>query len=98
VAPRHPPSACAHVRRFDLNGHEFSRAASVIAENLNLGIDPNREQLGVSQEAFADRIQMHRNYYGAIERGEKTMRLDTLERVAAGLEVEAWRLLREATD
>ncbi|MFC3716308.1 helix-turn-helix domain-containing protein [Luteimonas soli] len=65
---------------------------------IGLAIRKRREQLGVSQEAFADSIQMHRNYYGAIERGEKTMRLDTLERVAVGLDVEAWRLLREATD
>lgn len=72
--------------------------ATSLPERIGLAIRKRREQLGVSQEAFADRIQMHRNYYGAIERGEKTMRLDTLERVAAGLEVEAWRLLREATD
>ena len=72
--------------------------ATSLSERIGLAIRKRREQLGVSQEAFADRIQMHRNYYGAIERGEKTMRLDTLERVAAGLEVEAWRLLREATD
>lgn len=65
---------------------------------IGLAIRKRREQLGVSQEAFADSIQMHRNYYGAIERGEKTMRLDTLERVAVGLDVEAWRLLREAMD
>lgn len=69
-----------------------------LPERIGLAIRKRREQLGVSQEAFADRIQMHRNYYGAIERGEKTMRLDTLERVAVGLEVEAWRLLREATE
>lgn len=76
----------------------MSGMATSLPERIGLAIRKRREQLGVSQEAFADRIQMHRNYYGAIERGEKTMRLDTLERVAAGLEVEAWRLLREATD
>ena len=72
--------------------------ATSLPERIGLAIRKRREQLGVSQEAFADRIQMHRNYYGVIERGEKTMRLDTLERVASGLGVEAWRLLREATD
>ena len=59
-------------------------------------IRKRREALGLSQEAFADRIDMHRNAYGAIERGEKTMRLDTLERVADGLGVEAWRILRDS--
>lgn len=65
-------------------------------ERVGAVIRKRREALALSQEAFADRIGMHRNYYGAIERGEKTMRLDTLERVATGLGVESWRLLRES--
>lgn len=44
-----------------------------------------RVDLGVSQDEFADRIGMHRSYYGSIERGEKNITLTTLERVAAGL-------------
>lgn len=67
-------------------------------ERVGAIIRKRRETLGLSQEAFADRIGMHRNYYGAIERGEKTMRLDTLERVATGLGVESWCLIREAAD
>jgi transcriptional regulator with XRE-family HTH domain len=55
-----------------------------------------REALGISQEAFADRIDMHRAYYGAIERGKKDIRLTTLERVCAGLAIGMWELMREA--
>lgn len=40
---------------------------------------------GLSQDQFADSIQMHRAYYGAIERGEKNITLETLHRVARGL-------------
>jgi transcriptional regulator with XRE-family HTH domain len=40
-----------------------------------------------SQDDFADHIEMHRAYYGALERGEKNMQLDTLERVCKGLDV-----------
>lgn len=54
-----------------------------------------REALGFSQEAFADHIQMHRTYYGAIERGEKNLQLTTLERVCAGLTTAMADLLRE---
>jgi len=65
-----------------------------LPERIGAVVLKRREALGLSREAFADRIGMHRNYYGAIERGEKTMRLDTFERVAMGLEIEAWRLLK----
>jgi len=40
-----------------------------------------------SQDDFADHIEMHRAYYGALERGEKNLQLDTLERVCNGLDV-----------
>jgi transcriptional regulator with XRE-family HTH domain len=51
---------------------------------------------GVSQEAFADRIGMHRAYYGALERGEKNLQLSTLARVAVGLKVPVWQILQGA--
>lgn len=45
-----------------------------------------REALAMSQEAFADKIHMHRAYYGALERGEKNLQLSTLEKVCEGLQ------------
>ena len=58
-------------------------------------IRDRRVTLRVSQEAFADRIGMHRTYFGTVERGEKDFRLSTLLRVAAGLGVPLSRLLNE---
>jgi transcriptional regulator with XRE-family HTH domain len=55
-----------------------------------------REARGMSQEAFADQIKMHRAYYGALERGEKNLQLSTLERVCTGLQVSMWEVLRDA--
>lgn len=55
-----------------------------------------REHLGMSQEAFADRIRMHRAYYSALERGEKDLQLSTLERVCIGLDAHVWEILRDA--
>ncbi len=43
--------------------------------------------LRMSQEGFADRIGMHRAYYGALERGEKNLQLSTLQRVSDGLAI-----------
>lgn len=42
-----------------------------------------RERRGLSQEAFADVLGVHRTYMGAIERGERNLTLKTLERIAA---------------
>jgi transcriptional regulator with XRE-family HTH domain len=55
-----------------------------------------RESLPISQEAFADRIKMHRAYYSSIERGVKTPSLPTLLRVATGLGILVSDLLRSA--
>ena len=52
--------------------------------------------LGFSQESFADHIDMHRTYYSAIERGEKNLQLDTLERLSAGLGKSLWEIFKDA--
>ena len=41
-----------------------------------------REGRGLSQEAFADLLGVHRTYMGGIERGERNLTLKTLERIA----------------
>lgn len=41
-----------------------------------------RDEAGVSQEEFAARCGLHRTYVGAIERGEKTITIETAQKVA----------------
>ena len=41
-----------------------------------------REARGLSQEAFADVLGVHRTYMGSVERGERNLTLRTLERIA----------------
>ena len=55
-----------------------------------------REQAGYSQEAFADACGLHRTYVGAVERGEKNISLDNIERIAKKLGLTAGELLMEA--
>src|SRR6185437_11414278 len=55
-------------------------------------LDENR------QEGFSDHIEMHRAYYGRIERGGKDFQISTLERIAAGLGEPVWALVREAEE
>ena len=44
-----------------------------------------RKAKHLSQEELADRCDVHRTYIGAIERGEKSPTLNTIEKIAAGL-------------
>lgn len=56
----------------------------------------HRELQGVSQEVFAERIEMHRTYYSAIERGEKNLTLETCQRICSGLKTPQHVIFREA--
>jgi transcriptional regulator with XRE-family HTH domain len=53
-----------------------------------------REGKGLSQEAFADELDVHRTYMGGIERGERNLTLKSLERIAEKLELDPLALLQ----
>ncbi len=44
-----------------------------------------RQARGLSQEAFADVCGLHRTYVGAIERGERNVSLENIEKIAKAL-------------
>lgn len=41
-----------------------------------------RQERGLSQEAFADMVGVHRTYMGGLERGERNLTLRSVERIA----------------
>jgi transcriptional regulator with XRE-family HTH domain len=67
-----------------------------LLKELGEALRARRKAAGFSQESYADHIQMHRTYYSAIERGEKNLQLDTLQRICLGLGCKMWEVLREA--
>ena len=70
--------------------------SATLAQRLGKALRVRREATGSSQEAFADRINMHRTYYSAIERGATNLQLDTLQRICHGLGVKLWEVMRDA--
>ena len=50
--------------------------------------------MGLSQEKFAARCNLHRTYIGAIERCEENITLATLDKLAKALDVKPVELLR----
>jgi transcriptional regulator with XRE-family HTH domain len=67
-----------------------------LTQRVGAAIRARREALGYSQDSFADLIDMHRAYFSAIERGEKNMTLETLARVATGLQAAMSAILKES--
>jgi transcriptional regulator with XRE-family HTH domain len=52
-----------------------------------------RAELGISQETAADRIGIHWSALGKIERGQRSLRLETITKIAAGLSIDPGTLV-----
>ena len=66
---------------------------TVFARNLRT----MRLARGLSQEALAELADLHRTYVSSVERCERNITLDSVERLAKALDVKALDLLREDT-
>lgn len=64
-----------------------------LQRNIGRNLRVYREARGLSQEAFAEVLGVHRTYMGGIERGERNLTLKSVERIAARIEVESLTLL-----
>lgn len=56
-------------------------------------IRAERLRLGFSQEDLAERTGLHRTYIGSIERGERNVSIDNIEKIARSLGLRAADLL-----
>lgn len=67
-----------------------------LLEAVGLVVRARRERQGLSQEAFALRVGLHRTYIGSIERGERNLGLLNLAALAKALDCTAADVLAEA--
>jgi transcriptional regulator with XRE-family HTH domain len=61
-----------------------------VGENIRT----NRKRVGITQEALADRCDMHTVEIGRAERGLRDLRVSTVVKIAHGLEIPPCELLR----
>lgn len=67
-------------------------ARRIFAENLRKA----RLAKGLSQEDLAELASLHRTYVGSVERAERNVSIDNMERLAAAMGVSLPSLLQEA--
>ncbi len=63
-----------------------------IAEKFGKRIRQLRKEKGMSQEKLAEKSGLHNTYIGQIERGEKNASLETIEKLANGLDISVGEL------
>lgn len=64
------------------------RMVGELQRRLGANLRAERLDRGLSQEAFADVLGVHRTYMGGLERGERNVTLQTIERLADRLGVD----------
>jgi transcriptional regulator with XRE-family HTH domain len=72
-----------------VSGSKGSRLRQLLAHRVRE--ERTRQQL--SQEALAEKTGLHRTYIGSIERGERNVSIDNIDRLARALGIKAADLL-----
>ncbi len=67
---------------------------SAILVKFGQRVRQERTTRKLSQEQLAERAGVHRTYIGMIERGEKNITLENIEKLAKALELKPEELLR----
>lgn len=72
-----------------LANNTTQKTRKIFARNLR----EIRVKQGLSQEELADIAGLHRTYVGSVERGERNISIDNMERLATALKINIQDLL-----
>ncbi|MBA3243358.1 MAG: helix-turn-helix transcriptional regulator [Acidobacteria bacterium] len=62
------------------------RTKQSIKVRFGLAIKKRRHEMGIAQEALAERAGLHRTYVADIERGARNVSLENIEKLATALQ------------
>jgi len=71
------------------------RAKTSARQTFARNLREARKVRGISQEKLAELADLHRTYIGSVERGERNISIDNMERLAHALKVTIQALLEE---
>lgn len=77
------------------NAKRMDKAMSEIAKSVGQRIRNYRTRQGLSQEKLAEMSGCHPTYIGQVERGEKNATLESIEKIAAALNVSLSKLFEK---
>ena len=74
----------------------MARATRFSRKSFGRAVRNEREKLGLSQEDFAERANVHRTYISSIELGKVSVGIEVANSVAIALGMKFSELIREA--
>ena len=74
----------------------MSKATRFSRRTFGRAVRAERERIGLSQEAFAERASLHRTYISSIELGKVSDGIDVANSLAIGLRIKLSELIRRA--
>ncbi len=66
-----------------------------IVKVFGINLRKYRKKLGVSQEKFAEMCGLHRTYISDIERFQRSIALENIQKIADALKVQTYELFME---
>lgn len=70
------------------------KKSTTLRHIVALNIRKYRLQQHLSQEMLAELANLHRTYIGSVERGERNISIDNIERIAKALKINVIKLVR----
>jgi transcriptional regulator with XRE-family HTH domain len=62
---------------------------------FSCNVKKHRLALGLSQEQFAEKCGLHRTYISSVERFQRNISLENIQKIADALEIDVYKLFLE---